>query len=199
MFGIGVGELFVIFVIAIVVIGPRRLPEVARTMAKLFATAKRTTNELRDQMQQEVRKFQDMEEVKEFKSVVESELYNMKDTTQTYVQREMEEEEERLDNETRDMKQAFTAAVDGIAAEPAELSIAAPAEVPAPAPIAQSAEAPAEAGRSVPGASAYVETHGSDMNADAAPASGSNGKPPGHAQEERTPFPPASVSDKPVT
>ena len=109
MFGIGAGELFVIFIIAIVVIGPKQLPDVARTIGKVFATFKRTSNQLRDQMQEEVRKFQEMEEVKEFKSVVESEVYNFKSTAEEYVQKEVEQEQKRFEEESKTLEASLMA------------------------------------------------------------------------------------------
>jgi Tat protein translocase TatB subunit len=104
MFGIGAGELFVIFIIAIVVIGPKQLPDVARTIAKLFTTFKRTGNQLRDQMQEEVKKFQEMEEIKAFKASIESEIDNVKNTTEKYVQAEIEQEEQRFKDEAKNME-----------------------------------------------------------------------------------------------
>ncbi|MDY6906187.1 MAG: Sec-independent protein translocase protein TatB [Thermodesulfobacteriota bacterium] len=47
MFGIGMPEFIVIAVVAIVVIGPKKLPEVARTLGKAMGEFKRATNELR--------------------------------------------------------------------------------------------------------------------------------------------------------
>jgi sec-independent protein translocase protein TatA len=109
MFGIGVGELVVIFIIAVVVIGPNKLPEVARTIGKAYATAKRATNQFRDQMQEEVKKFQEMDEVKEFRSSLESEIYKVKDAAETYIGAEIAAEEKRLDEETRSIEQSFNA------------------------------------------------------------------------------------------
>jgi sec-independent protein translocase protein TatB len=200
MFGIGVGELFVIFIIAVVVIGPHKLPEVARTIGKLVATAKRTTNQLRDQMHEEVRKFEDMEEVKEFKSVVQSELYNMQDTAKNYVQNEIEQEEKRLEDEARDIERAFTAEGGPDTAAAAEPSIAPPAEDPAAqAPAAAGQSAAAEDGRTASAGAAFGETAGPALSGDAPTASGSNGGSPGHAEEDRTPLAPASGTDKPAT
>jgi Tat protein translocase TatB subunit len=47
MFGIGMTELMVIFVIGLVVLGPKRLPEVARTLGKSLAEFRRASNEMR--------------------------------------------------------------------------------------------------------------------------------------------------------
>lgn len=49
MFGnIGFPELLVIFVVALLVIGPQRLPEVARSLGRALRELKRTTTELQN-------------------------------------------------------------------------------------------------------------------------------------------------------
>ncbi len=56
MFGsIGMPELIVIFVIALIVFGPRRLPDLGRSMGRAIAEFKRATNELTNSWEQEVR------------------------------------------------------------------------------------------------------------------------------------------------
>jgi Tat protein translocase TatB subunit len=47
VFGIGMTELMVIFVIGLVVLGPKRLPELARTLGKSLAEFRRASNDLR--------------------------------------------------------------------------------------------------------------------------------------------------------
>lgn len=47
MFGIGISELLVIFLVALIVLGPERLPAAARTLAKLFGEFKRASDDLR--------------------------------------------------------------------------------------------------------------------------------------------------------
>lgn len=47
MFGIGMTELLVIFVIALLVLGPKRLPEMARSLGKAMAEFRRASSELR--------------------------------------------------------------------------------------------------------------------------------------------------------
>jgi len=47
MFGIGFGELIVIFIIALIVLGPKRLPEFARNVAKVYREVMGTINEVK--------------------------------------------------------------------------------------------------------------------------------------------------------
>lgn len=54
MFGMGIGELLLIFVIALIVFGPEKLPTVARTVGKVARDLKRTTDELTETIQREV-------------------------------------------------------------------------------------------------------------------------------------------------
>lgn len=54
MFGMGIGELVLIFVIALIVFGPEKLPSVARTVGKVARDLKRTTNELTETIQREI-------------------------------------------------------------------------------------------------------------------------------------------------
>jgi len=48
MFGIGLSELIVIFIVALLVLGPKRLPEVARTLGKLYREIKSTVDEVKE-------------------------------------------------------------------------------------------------------------------------------------------------------
>jgi len=47
MFGIGMTELLVIFVIGLLVLGPKRLPELARSMGRTLAEFRRASTDLR--------------------------------------------------------------------------------------------------------------------------------------------------------
>lgn len=51
MFGIGTPELLVILVVALIVLGPERLPEVARALGKGLAELRRATSGLTDELQ----------------------------------------------------------------------------------------------------------------------------------------------------
>jgi sec-independent protein translocase protein TatA len=52
---IGMPELIVIFVIAMVVFGPRRLPELGRSLGRTMTEFRRATTELQNTLEEEVR------------------------------------------------------------------------------------------------------------------------------------------------
>ena len=49
MFGVGPEELMVILLLALLVLGPERLPKVARDLGKIVGELRRTSDELRDE------------------------------------------------------------------------------------------------------------------------------------------------------
>jgi len=55
MFGIGFPELLLIAVIALVVIGPKRLPDLAKALGRGFAEFRRATDELKQTFEEENR------------------------------------------------------------------------------------------------------------------------------------------------
>ena len=56
MFGsLGMPELIVIFIIALIVFGPRKLPELGRSLGRGIAEFKKATNELQSSLEEEVR------------------------------------------------------------------------------------------------------------------------------------------------
>jgi TatA/E family protein of Tat protein translocase len=52
---IGVPELIIIFVVALIVFGPRKLPELGKSLGKSIAEFKRASNELRSTLDDEIR------------------------------------------------------------------------------------------------------------------------------------------------
>ncbi|MEK7829271.1 MAG: Sec-independent protein translocase protein TatB [Deltaproteobacteria bacterium] len=56
MFGIGVTELIVILVIAIIFIGPKKLPEIAKAAGKAFAEFKKATEDIKNSVKEDIEK-----------------------------------------------------------------------------------------------------------------------------------------------
>jgi len=65
MFNIGLGELFVIVLLALVVVGPERLPSIMREIGKYAYQLRTLVNELTDQFADELRPIQEMQQLAE--------------------------------------------------------------------------------------------------------------------------------------
>ena len=67
MFGsIGMPELIIIFVIALIIFGPRKLPELGKSLGRSLNEFKKASNDLQSTLEQEIR----LEEEKEQKAPV---------------------------------------------------------------------------------------------------------------------------------
>ena len=51
MFGLGMGELIVILAIALIFLGPKRLPDVATSLGKAIRSFRKATRDLTDQLE----------------------------------------------------------------------------------------------------------------------------------------------------
>jgi TatA/E family protein of Tat protein translocase len=67
MFGsLGLPELMMIFAVALIVFGPKRLPEIGRTLGKALGEFKKATDDLKNSLEREVR----VEELRQIPAVV---------------------------------------------------------------------------------------------------------------------------------
>ena len=122
MFDISFGELMVIGVVALVVIGPEKLPKVARTVGALVGRAQRYVNDVKADIHREV----NLSELKQ----VQSDLTSAAEHFQQSMQKEITEAQQSV-------AQVATEAQHAVAAP----SSASPVTPPA-APAATSAAAP---------------------------------------------------------
>ncbi len=87
MFGLGIPEILVIFVIALIVFGPKKLPELGRSIGRAMAEFKKASQEFQESMQSEMREVEKTAQIEEVKKIgqeiakTESEKAPQPDTT----------------------------------------------------------------------------------------------------------------------
>jgi len=67
MFGLGIPELLVIFVIALIVFGPKKLPDLGKSIGRAMAEFKKAQEEFQESVKSEMREVEksaDLEEIK---------------------------------------------------------------------------------------------------------------------------------------
>ena len=136
MFDIGFSELVVIAVVALIVIGPERLPKAARTMGHLFGRLQRYVNDVKADINREI----ELDELRKLQREVQTAAADLKSSVEGAA-RDMETGARNVENELNAGATESPAAADAEAArafEPSplpnepggELADAAPAELP---------------------------------------------------------------------
>lgn len=80
MFDISFSELMLIGVVALVVLGPERLPRVARTVGHMFGRAQRYMNDVKSDIQREI----DLDEINSIKKQMEDASSSIKDSVNQF-------------------------------------------------------------------------------------------------------------------
>lgn len=73
MFDISFAEMIIIFIVALIVIGPERLPRVARTMGHLLGRARRYVDNVKSDIQHEI----ELDELKRLKNSVQETTHSI--------------------------------------------------------------------------------------------------------------------------
>jgi len=81
VFDVGFSELMVIAVVALIVIGPERLPRVARTLGHLFGRLQRYVNDVKADINREI----ELDELRKFRSTFEDAARGFESTVNTTV------------------------------------------------------------------------------------------------------------------
>ena len=106
MFDMGFTEMMLIGIVALIVIGPERLPGVARTAGKYFGRLKRFMTTVKADVEQELR----ADELREILAQQQQELNSLKDTIND-AGREIEKEASALDQAGNSIADDLSSAV----------------------------------------------------------------------------------------
>jgi sec-independent protein translocase protein TatB len=129
MFDIGFSEIVVIGVVALIVIGPERLPKTARTLGHLFGRLQRYVNEVKADINREM----ELDELRRLKQQVQGAAQDLKQSV-TSVATDFESSMHGVAQQLNDAAREAQIAADPNAAAPPP---PAPGESAAPAPERQ--------------------------------------------------------------
>ncbi len=131
MFDIGFSEMVVIAVVALIVLGPEKLPKVARTAGHLLGRLQRYVNDVKSDINREMQ----LEELKKLQAQVEESARSMERS----VTKELQSAEAALNQTAQEVSApvaAAAAAIEAPVAEPAAAAAAPATAEPAATPKA---------------------------------------------------------------
>src|SRR6185436_15834086 len=132
MFDIGVTEIFVIGVVALIVIGPERLPRVAKTVGLLFGRMQRYVSEVKADINREI----ELDELRKLKATMQDAARSIEQSVTSQVSF-IESEVKQAGTEVQKQVQSAVAPLSGIQLMPG--TAAKDNESPAAEPVPQEA------------------------------------------------------------
>lgn len=132
MFDVGFSELMVIAVVALVVIGPERLPSVARTLGHLFGRLQRYVNDVKADISREM----ELEELKKFKD----QFQEAAQSVESSVRAEVESAESAVNRMAEEANPQSLLAQEGVLADTGTIDAQAKLSVAEPSTLPESAE-----------------------------------------------------------
>lgn len=126
MFDVGFSEILVIAVVALIVIGPERLPKVARTLGHLFGRMQRYVNDVKADISREM----ELDELRKLQSSMQDAARSIEQTVNKEI------------NTTESQLNSIATAATEVAPPPAAPEPAAVAPSAEPAPVTAAATAP---------------------------------------------------------
>ena len=120
MFDIGFSEIVVIAVVALIVLGPERLPKAARTMGHLFGRLQRYVNDVKSDINREM----ELEELKKLQQEVKSAARDIEQSVSSVAS--------SVESGVRDVESQLNAGAHETATPPSTPPLAEPPAEPAP-------------------------------------------------------------------
>ncbi len=74
MFGLGIPELLIIFVIALIVFGPKKLPDLGKSIGRAMAEFKKASEEFQESVRTEMKEVEKSADIKEEMKQLEKEV-----------------------------------------------------------------------------------------------------------------------------
>ena len=137
MFDIGFSEMLVVAVVALIVIGPERLPKVARTLGHMFGRMQRYVNDVKSDISREM----ELEELRKLQATVEDAARAI----ETSVTHEISATETELTKVAADVSAAVELPAAEVSPVSEPLALETPADEPAAQSVAVAALTPSEA------------------------------------------------------
>ena len=103
MFGIGIPELVIILIVALLVVGPSKLPELARSMGKALGEFRRLADDVKETIEQEMAQEPEKEEETQKRAFQEEE--------QKRLEAEMQKRKDRIEKWRAERKKQMLAEV----------------------------------------------------------------------------------------
>jgi Tat protein translocase TatB subunit len=105
MFDIGMPEMIMIFIVALLVVGPKKLPEIAKALGKGLGELKRSFQDVKDTVQEEFE--ESTSEIRDAVTDVKKQIQSEVEDSGKAVQETMKDVKEQIDQETGDLNKAI--------------------------------------------------------------------------------------------
>jgi sec-independent protein translocase protein TatB len=109
-----------VLLLAVVLIGPKQLPEVARGIAKVLAAFRRATADLRSAVSEEINARPEFRELSKIRDEISGDVNKLSSRARDYMQKEFQDEQKiagSVERDVRKMGENFGKAVENAAAE----------------------------------------------------------------------------------
>jgi len=105
MFDIGMPEMIMIFIVALLVVGPKKLPEIAKALGKGLGELKKSFQDVKDSVQEEFE--ESTSEIRDAVTDVKKQIQAEAEDSGKEIQKTMETVKEQIAQETGDLNEAI--------------------------------------------------------------------------------------------